>query len=257
MNKLSTYIKKYWYVYTFAVICLVLSSALGLITPKITQRIVDDVVVDGKLELLGDLLLLMMVLSVLKCIFGYLKEFIFDSISSQIAVDIRKNLFTHIESLSVNFFDKTNTGEIMSRLKDDVNSIWDALSFISMLLIEVVVHVLIIFFFMFRLNAKISLLPVVVMLFAAFIAIRMEKKLEGHFIPITEKNLTSGKGLLSPEEFESLKGDVRNTVLAFAAQLRSGEAGAKPVSDKDIDPCKYCKNKAICRAGAKSKARRK
>ena len=86
---------------------------------------------------------------------------------------------------------------------------------------------------------------------------RMEKKLEGHFIPITEKNLTSGKGLLSPEEFESLKGDVRNTVLAFAAQLRSGEAGAKPVSDKDIDPCKYCKNKAICRAGAKSKARRK
>ena len=85
----------------------------------------------------------------------------------------------------------------------------------------------------------------------------MERNLEGHFIPITEKNLASGKGLLTRGEFESLRGDVRNTVLAFAAKLRSGEACAAPVSDGDTDPCEYCKNKAICRAASKSRARRK
>ena len=68
---------------------------------------------------------------------------------------------------------------------------------------------------------------------------------------------TSGKGLLTRGEFESLRGDVRNTVLAFAAKLRSGEACAAPVSDGDTDPCEYCKNKAICRAASKSRARRK
>lgn len=188
MNKISTYVKKYWYVYTLAVLSLLISSILNLIAPQYTEKIVDDVITAGQINLLDHLLLIVLGLSIAKCVFEYLKELFFDFISTKIATDIRRDLFTHIQNLSVNFFDKTNTGEIMSRVKDDVNTIWDALNFITMLLIQIVVHTSIVIYCMFRLNAKLTLLPLMVMPIAAFIAIHMEKKLDTIYENISEEN---------------------------------------------------------------------
>lgn len=84
----------------------------------------------------------------------------------------------------------------------------------------------------------------------------MERGLEGHFIPITKKNLKSGKDLLTVEEFDALRREVSDIVLSFAEQMRSGLAYSLPVASDDTVPCQYCKNKAICRAEVKTKARR-
>jgi len=211
MNRISSYVKKYWYVYTFAVLCLLISSALNLSVPHYTQLIVDDVISAGKVSLLNRLLLIVLGLSIAKCIFEYLKELLFDFISSKIAVDLRKNLFSHIQSLSVNFFDKTNTGEIMSRVKDDVNTIWDALNFITMLLIQIIVHSAIIIYCMLHLNVKLTLVPLAVMPVAAFIAIHMEKKLDTIYEDISEENAS-----LTTVAQENIAG-VR-TVKAFAKE---------------------------------------
>ena len=211
MNKISTYVKKYWYVYALAVLCLTTSSVLNLIAPQFTQKIVDDVITGGNLNLLNELLFIVLGLGIARCIFGYFKELLFDFISTKIAADIRKSLFTHIQKLSVNFFDKTNTGEIMSRVKDDVNSIWSALNFISMLLIEIVVHSSIVIYFMFHLNAKLALIPLMVMPLAAFIAIHMEKKLDTIYENISEEN-----AVLTTVAQENIAG-VR-TVKAFAKE---------------------------------------
>lgn len=211
MDRISNYVKKYWYVYTLAILCLIISSILNLIAPQFTEKIVDDVITGGKESLLNRLLLIVLSLSVAKCVFTYLKELFFDFISTKIATDIRKSLFIHIQSLSVDFFDKTNTGEIMSRVKDDVNTIWDALNFITMLLIEIVVHVSIVIYCMFHLNARLTLIPLMVMPVAAFIAIYMEKKLDTIYEEISEENAT-----LTTVAQENIAG-VR-TVKAFAKE---------------------------------------
>lgn len=197
--------------YTLAILCLVISSILNLIAPQFTEKIVDDVITGGKESLLNRLLLIVLSLSVAKCVFTYFKELFFDFISTKIATDIRKSLFIHIQSLSVDFFDKTNTGEIMSRVKDDVNTIWDALNFITMLLIEIVVHVSIVIYCMFHLNARLTLIPLMVMPIAAFIAIYMEKKLDTIYEEISEENAT-----LTTVAQENIAG-VR-TVKAFAKE---------------------------------------
>lgn len=211
MNKISTYVKRYWYVYTLAILFLIISSGLNLIVPQFTKKIVDEVFTNGKINLMNHLILIILLLSIAKCIFSYLKEITFDAISSKIAVDIRRNLFIHIQNLSVHFFDKTNTGEVMSRIKDDVNSIWDALNFITMLLIQVIIHTTITIYCMFRLNAKLTLLPLAVMPVAAFIAIHMEKKLDSIYEEISEENAA-----LTTVAQENIAG-VR-TVKAFAKE---------------------------------------
>ena len=121
MKKLYTYIGRYWYGYLFAVFSMVTAIVLDMLYPKITQQIVDDVIVGGKLELLTKLLIGIVIVGIGRSIFGYCKEFTFDMLASKIGSAMRKDLFDHIQSLSMGYFEDTNTGELMARVKDDVD----------------------------------------------------------------------------------------------------------------------------------------
>ena len=211
MNKISNYIKRYRFLYLLALTCLVCSCIVNLKTPLYAKQIVDDVIEKGNLDKLNHLLWMILILGTLRCILQYSKEFLFDYLSCIIAKDIRKKLFLHIQNLSVNFFDRTNTGEIMSRMKDDVNSIWEALGFVVMLIIEIIVHISIVFYCMFQLNAKLTLLPLAVMPIGAYFAIHMEKKLDSVYENISEEN-----AILTTVAQENIAG-VR-TVKAFAKE---------------------------------------
>ena len=69
MKKISSYIFKYWYFYAFGIICMVISVSLDLLSPQITKRIIDDVIQDGKVELLTKLLLGILLVGIGRCIF--------------------------------------------------------------------------------------------------------------------------------------------------------------------------------------------
>ncbi len=188
MKKISTYILKYWYAYVLAIICILIAVSLDMLSPQVTKRIIDDVIVGGELGLLPRMLLLILIIGVGRCIFQYLKELIFDMVSSQITVNIRRDLFKHIQSLSLSFFDKNNTGELMSRVKDDADRIWAALGYVSMLIVEVIIHTSIGMYCMYRLSPKLTLLPVLVLPLVAALAFLMEKKLGNVYEAISEEN---------------------------------------------------------------------
>ena len=211
MKKLHTYIGHYWYGYLFAICSMVIATGLDMVYPQITQRIVDEVITGGKMELLTGLLVGIVAVGVGRCIFGYCKEFSFDVLSSKIGAQIRKDLFRHIQTLSMNYFDNTNTGELMARVKDDVDKIWNAMGYVDMLTIEVVIHVSMVLYCMFHLNWKLALIPLVTMISCGAIAIIMERKLDKIYEDISEEN-----AVLTTVAEENLAG-VR-TVKAFARE---------------------------------------
>lgn len=211
MKKLSGYILRYWYIYLFAILCLLLQTGLDMLTPQVTKRIVDDVIGEGNIDLLTPLLVTIFVIGLGRCIFGYCKEFTFDWVSSKISMNIRRNLFQHIQKLSLNFFDRTNTGELMSRVKEDVDNIWNAVGFVGMLIIEVVFHTGIVIFCMLHISVKLAVMPLIAMPVVAVIAILMERKLDKVYGDISEENAE-----LNTVAQENLAG-VR-TVKAFARE---------------------------------------
>ena len=211
MKKLSNYIGRYWYGYVFAVASMVTAIALDMLYPKITQKIVDDVILGGQMEILTKLLTGIVLVGIGRSIFGYCKEFTFDFLSSKIGAEMRKDLFNHIQTLSMRYFDDTNTGELMARVKDDVDKIQNALGYVGMLLIEVTIHVIFVLYCMFSLNWKMAFLPVTVMLCCAVVAIIMERKLDKVYEDISEEN-----AVLTTVAEENLAG-VR-TVKAFARE---------------------------------------
>lgn len=211
MFKISKYIVKYWYLYLFAIVCMTLQVSLDMLTPQITKSIIDDVIGNGNLAILSKLLFTIFMIGLGRCIFGYLKEYTFDCVSSKIATKLRKHLFNHIQSLSVNFFDKTNTGELMSRVKDDIDKIWNSLGFVGMLIIEVIIHTSIVLYCMFHLSVKLFFVPIIAMPLIALLAVVMEKKLDKVYEDISEEN-----AILNTVAQENLAG-VR-TVKAFARE---------------------------------------
>lgn len=208
---LAKYFKRYTTLYLIAVFSMAFSTWLDMIAPIIVQHIVDDVLVAHNMDLLKGLLLGILGIGLGRCVFQYTKEFICDWCGSKIASEVRINLFQKIQSLSANFFDGINSGELMSRVKDDVDRIWDVAAFMGILIAEVVLRAVITTFYMFNLNWKLAIIPTLFMFVAGFIAIRMEKKLDDVFGAIAQENSE-----LNNTAAENLAG-VR-TVKAFARE---------------------------------------
>jgi ATP-binding cassette subfamily B protein len=190
---------------------MVIAIVLDMIYPVITQKIVDDVIVEGQLEVLGKLLLGIVIVGVGRSVFGYCKEFSFDCLAAKIGTQMRKDLFAHIQTLSMNYFDNTNTGELMARVKDDVDKVWNALGYVGMLTIEVTIHVSCVLYCMFHISWKLTMIPLFTMAVCGVTAIVMERKLDQIYEDISEEN-----AVLTTVAEENLAG-VR-TVKAFARE---------------------------------------
>lgn len=211
MKKIKTYLWEHRLAFGLAILAMIISISLDMLSPKLTQSMIDDVLLGGHMNLLTPLLLAYAGVGVGRFIFQYVKEYTFDLTGSKIAAQIRRAVFCHVQSLSTEFFDRTGTGELMSRIKDDVDHIWDGLTYVGMLMIEVIIHTSIVLFCMYSLNWKLAILPTIGMAASAAIAIYMEHRLDSVYESISEENAT-----LNTVAEENLAG-VR-TVKAFARE---------------------------------------
>ncbi len=211
MKKISSYIWEYKFSYLAAIASLLAAVTLDMMGPRLMALVVDDVIVGGNIGELKILLLGFLGVGVGRCIFQYAKEYTFDKNSIRISGDMRRDLFRHIQGLSADFFDRTNTGELMARVKEDIDRIWDAIGYVGMLLIEVIYHTSIILISMYVINWKLALLPTAAMLLCGTVALIMERKLGQVYEEISEENAA-----LNTVAEENLAG-VR-TVKAFARE---------------------------------------
>ena len=211
MKKLSNYILEHSPAYLGAILCLICSVTLDMLSPQVTRRIIDDVIGGRKLALLPPLLGCILCIGIGRFVFQYIKEYTFDITGAKISASLREDLFNHLQSLSADFFDRNNTGELMARVKDDVDHIWDGLTYVGMLLIEVAVHVTMVLYCMYSLHWKLALLPTIAMLLCGALAVFLEKKLDNIYEEISEEN-----AVLNTVAEENLEG-IR-TVKAFARE---------------------------------------
>ena len=182
--KLSKYIARSWYLYLIALAAMVCSIGLDMIYPFITRSLIDDVIVGGQTELLMRLLSGLLAIGCGRAVFQFIKEFTFDYTSMSIGSRIRVGLFKHVQKLSTRFFDKNNTGELMARVKDDVDNVWGALGYVGMLAIECVIHTVC----MVSISPVLTIIPVVIMPIVAYTAVVLEKKIGKVYDDLSEEN---------------------------------------------------------------------
>jgi ATP-binding cassette subfamily B multidrug efflux pump len=78
MKRLLKYAKKYWYMYTIGTVLLALSIALDFQNPVIMGRIIDEVVIARDLTVFRSLITGILLITLGRAIFGYIRELMFD-----------------------------------------------------------------------------------------------------------------------------------------------------------------------------------
>nr|MBA2288135.1 ABC transporter ATP-binding protein [Ktedonobacteraceae bacterium] len=95
----------------------------GLVNPFMIQFIFDDAIGKRNLNLLIILVSIMIVMPVITGIIGVGQTYLNNIVGQQVMRDFRNKLYSHLQSMSLRFFTATRTGEIQSRLSNDVGGV--------------------------------------------------------------------------------------------------------------------------------------
>lgn len=113
--------------YKFRVIlifaAIIVTSALFLVDPFVIQAIFDDAIGRANLPLLFILVGIMIGVSILNGLIGLGQNWLNAVVGQKVMRDFRNRLYRHIQSMPFHFFTSVRTGEIQSRLTNDVNGV--------------------------------------------------------------------------------------------------------------------------------------
>src|SRR5947209_2742746 len=104
-------------------IAIILTTVLGLVNPLLIRYIFDDAIGKGNINLLIILVVIMIVTPVITGIVGVGQTYLNNVIGQRVMRDFRNKLYHHLQSMSLRFFTSTRTGEIQSRLSNDVGGV--------------------------------------------------------------------------------------------------------------------------------------
>ncbi len=188
MRRMLKYIKANSWIYGLGILAMGFGIFMDMFNPIITGRIVDEVIVDGDKEIFPYLLMLLIGITIGRAIMGYGKELLFDYGSVRIVTVLRQDMFDHIQKLSYSFFDSKNTGELMTRIKEDADKIWHASSFGIMLVIESVITLVIATVLIVLISLLLSIIAFITLPILAYLALKLERSIGETYVKISEQN---------------------------------------------------------------------
>lgn len=136
--RLFRYLKPYYWSLLAVIIFAIASTVFSIIGPKILSKATDKLIagISAKIQNTGGIdftyinkiLLLLLGLYLLSMLFNYVQSWITSGISQKVAYSLRKDISEKIDRLPLSFFDKHASGDILSRITNDVDTIAQSLN---------------------------------------------------------------------------------------------------------------------------------
>jgi subfamily B ATP-binding cassette protein MsbA len=128
LRRLLHYLRPYSGPMFFATVALVMGAVLGLVFPWIMQNLVDIVLARGDAGELNRITLVLIATFLLRGVFYYIQNYYLAFAGERIVVDLRRETYEHLHTLSPRFFADRRVGELVSRLSSDVTLVRSALT---------------------------------------------------------------------------------------------------------------------------------
>lgn len=128
--RLCTYIFKYWYIFIPAIILTLFANQLSLLGPKYSGLAIDAIAEKGgvNFDAVTENAVKMLFCYIISAVMSYILAVIMIHLSQKIVYTMRKQLFEKLLSLPVGYFDTHPTGDIISRISYDIDTINSTLS---------------------------------------------------------------------------------------------------------------------------------
>ncbi|EOU1476652.1 ABC transporter ATP-binding protein [Clostridium perfringens] len=187
MGIFKDYISKRMVFLIVPIVAMIIVLGIDSFFPYLQKIFVDDILLGSDKSKLGLFFGVFLGLSLLRGILGYIKEFLFDKFSLNVSKEIRIDLFKKIQSFEFSFFDSTNTGELMSRIGEDVDIVWETISYGLRLLIEGIILFIISVTIMMSMSPSLTIICLVILLPVGVLAILVNKKFHRNYSKISDK----------------------------------------------------------------------
>lgn len=187
MGIFKDYISKRMVFLIVPILAMIIVLGIDSFFPYLQKIFVDDILLGSNKSKLGLFFGIFLGLSLLRGILGYIKEFLFDKFSLNVSKEIRMDLFKKIQSFEFSFFDSTNTGELMSRIGEDVDIVWETISYGLRLLIEGIILFIISVTIMMSMSPSLTIICLVILLPVGVLAILVNKKFHRNYSKISDK----------------------------------------------------------------------
>ena len=177
-HNILKYAKPYIKSLIFAFLCLALTSLINLVLPLIVRNMINAVIVLKNNEMLDSLAWDLIIIIGLQAAFAVTHNYIFGFVGHRMTTDFRIEFFSHIQSLSLRFFQERRVGEILSRMSNDISVIQNALVSIPVALLRQSITLLgalaIILYLNWKLTGLILLILPPLMIFARVFGRRLK-----------------------------------------------------------------------------------
>jgi ATP-binding cassette, subfamily B, bacterial len=121
--RVFAYLKRYPWMAAGTLTCAIVSTVMVIVFPATTKWIIDDVVRANRPDKLLPLLMLAAVAFLLQHGFNALRIILNNTFEQKVIFDLRSDLYSHIQLLPLRWFDNRATGDLMTRVIEDVNSV--------------------------------------------------------------------------------------------------------------------------------------
>src|SRR5213593_4229724 len=159
--RVFAYLRRYPWLAVGTLTCAVLGTLMVAIFPTVTKWIINDVVRANHPEKLLPLVLLAAAAFLLQHGFNALRIVLNNTFEQKVIFDLRSDLYSHIQLLPLRWFDNRATGDLMTRVIEDVNSVERVLIDGIEQGVVAILQVVIVISVMFYLNVKLALLALV------------------------------------------------------------------------------------------------
>lgn len=122
IQKLLDFVKPYWRRSLVSLVFLIAVVLMDLAIPRLLQRIIDQGINVGKIQVVITTTIVMLVISALQTLFALANNFLSIQVGESVARDLREALFLKIQSFSFGNLDHLNTGQLMVRLSSDTTA---------------------------------------------------------------------------------------------------------------------------------------
>ncbi len=125
MRRLLTYLRPYRWAVALSVLLLLLTAGMDLLGPFFVKIAIDRYIVRGEGAGIGRLAVFYLATLLAAFAFRYVQNFIMQVIGQQVMYDLRLALFTHLQRLAVSFFTRNPVGRLMTRITNDVDTLYE------------------------------------------------------------------------------------------------------------------------------------
>lgn len=223
-TRLLGYLKPYKFKATWIVLLMIFVMICGILNPYLLKIAIDNNITNGDIKGLLIIGVILLILNILAAIATRIRIISMSSITNNILINIREELYTHIQKLSFSFFDNRPVGKILARVIGDVNALQELFtnsitSFIPELLSLVCVTIM-----MFFLNFKLALASIIILpiLFISMFAVETISRKRWDAYRKKRSNLNA----FTHEDFAGIK-----VVQAFANEDHTSKTFDKLIKD--------------------------